>query len=77
MKLDVIAGPEKVRALVVGNICPYCGKKTAKKLGDGVVGCLASQAANEGELVCYHCKNPDCEHINNYVRKENFEEYGH
>lgn len=77
MKLDVIAGPEKVRALVKENICPYCGKRTAIKLGDGVVGRFASQATNEGELVCYHCKNPGCNHVNYYVRKVDVEEYRH
>ena len=76
MKFDVIEGNGKVRALVMKNICPYCGKRTAKKLGAGVIGRFASQAANEGALICYHCKNPDCARMNYYVRKADFEEYG-
>ncbi|MBE0432498.1 hypothetical protein IBX73_03415 [candidate division WOR-3 bacterium] len=77
MKFDVIEGDGQVRALVTKNICPYCREGTAERLGDGVVGRLASRAAEEGELVCYHCKNPGCEHMNYYVRKADFEEYGH
>jgi hypothetical protein len=77
MKLDVIEGDGRIRALVTASICPYCGEKTAKKLGDGVVGRFGSQAAEEGELVCYHCKNPDCEHMNYYVRKADVENYGY
>jgi hypothetical protein len=73
MKFDIIEGNGKVSALVIQNICPYCGKRTAKKLGDGVVGRFASYAAEEGELICYHCKNPDCEHVNYYVRKADVE----
>jgi hypothetical protein len=75
MKLDVIAGPEKVRTLVMKNICPYCRKKTAIKLGNGVVGRLASQTRKKSELICYHCKNPDCEKINYYVRKVDVDGY--
>jgi hypothetical protein len=73
MKLDVIAGPEKVRTLVIENICPYCGKRTAIKLGNGVVGRFASQTRKKSELICYHCKNPDCEHMNYYVRTADVE----
>jgi hypothetical protein len=73
MRFDVVEGDGQARALITKNICPYCSKRTAKKLGTGVVGRYASRVAEEGELVCYHCKNPDCAHVNYYVRKEDVE----
>ncbi|MDH4211778.1 MAG: hypothetical protein OEV79_10080 [candidate division WOR-3 bacterium] len=68
LAFDVLSNG-KVRTLITQNICPYCGKRTAVNLGDAVVMNLATRAMEEGELVCYHCKNPDCEHMNYYVRK--------
>ena len=74
MKLNVIDDLEKVEALVQENICPYCGKRTAKKLGDGVVGRFAPQTKKEAKLICYHCKNPDCIHMNYCVRRADVED---
>jgi hypothetical protein len=52
---------------------PFWGKRTAKKVGAGVVGRFASEAAEAGELICYHCKNLDCERMNYYVRTADVE----
>jgi hypothetical protein len=74
VKFDVIEGNGRVRALVIENICPYCGKTTAMNLGHAILGRFASQVAEQGELVCYHCENPDCEHANYYVRMVDVED---
>jgi hypothetical protein len=60
MKFDVIEGNGHVRALLRENIRPLCRKKTAVNLGNAVLGRFASQAAQEGDLVCYHCECVNC-----------------